>query len=293
MTNTPSVAPDELGAHVSNAGGVENAPARAAALLARVLQLFTKQPSRWAEPVWDDARVNAFRTNREQHGIGAMSAHDSYLINLASPDPGLRQRSIDCFRGEALRCNALGIPYIVTHPGNATDDDVPSAIARNADAVTQVLEEVPSVTVLFETTAGAGRVLGASFEQLAELMERVAAPLQPRIGVCMDTCHVFAAGYDLAGNYDAVMQEFGDIIGLHRIRMFHLNDSVGLLGSRRDRHAHIGEGALGEEPFRRLVTDGRFRDVPKVLETPKDDDAVAADLRNLGRLRGYRTAGAG
>lgn len=279
---------DELGAHVSAAGGVHNAPERAAALDSVVLQLFTKQPSRWAEPVIGDDTASAYRAAADTHAIAAAAAHDSYLINLASPDAALRARSIECFRNELIRCAAIGVGFVVTHPGNATDDDFDSAIDRNADAVTSVLEEVDDVSVLFETTAGAGRVLGATFEQLAAIMGRIPRHLQHRIGVCLDSCHVWAAGYDLRTDYDGVMQQFGDVIGLDRIRLFHLNDSVGGLGSRRDRHAHIGTGALGDEPFRRLMRDNRFTAVPKLLETPKDDDAVAADRMNLARLRAFR-----
>jgi deoxyribonuclease IV len=279
---------DELGAHVSAAGGVRHAPARAAALRATVLQLFTKQPSRWAEPELSASEIAAYRAAAQAHGIGAASAHDSYLINLASPDPVLRQRSIAAFSRELERCALLGIPYIVTHPGNATDGDFDAAIARNAEAVQQCLEVCADGVILFETTAGAGRVLGASFEQLGMIADRIPAPLQPRIGICFDTCHVWAAGYDLRAAYDDVMLRFDDVLGLHRLRIFHLNDSIGVLGSRRDRHAHIGAGALGEEPFRRLLQDDRFGHVPKLLETPKDDDAEAADRRNLELLRSYR-----
>jgi deoxyribonuclease IV len=284
-------APDELGAHVSTAGGVRTAPGRAAEIGSVVLQLFTKQPSRWAEPTLRDEDRQAWEEGVRQHGIGAMSSHDSYLINLASPDAALRERSMDCFHGELQRCAALGIPFVVTHPGNATDDDFASGIARNAEAVEVVLSRVPEVSVLFETTAGTGRVIGASFEQLADLMARIEPRLQNRIGVCFDTCHVWAAGYDLRDAYDDVMARFDDTVGLQRIRMFHLNDSVGGLASRRDRHAGIGEGTLGDEPFRRLMLDDRFAGVPKVLETPKGDDHAAADRRNLERLRGYRRAG--
>jgi deoxyribonuclease-4 len=279
---------DELGAHVSSAGGVRNAPARAAALHANVLQLFTKMASRWAEPVLSDDEIGAYREESSRAGIRASSAHDSYLINLASPDAALRARSIDSFRRELQRCEQLGIDYVVSHPGNATDDDFPSAIARNAEAVQQALEESRQVSVLFETTPGSGRVLGASFEQLAELIHRLSDDVQHRVGVCVDTCHVWAAGYDISNDYDAVMNQFDDVLGIDRIHMFHLNDSVGGLGSRRDRHAHIGTGAIGDAGFRRLLLDDRFTHVPKLIETPKDDDVLAADLRNLARLRSYR-----
>ena len=280
---------DELGAHVSSAGSLSNAPARAAALDAAVLQLFTKQPSRWAEREISADEARAYRQATRGSGIRAAAAHDSYLINLASPDPLLRARSLDAFQRELTRCLALRIQAVVTHLGHATDGDVHSAIARNAEAVQQALEHVPRVHVLFETTAGAGHVLGATFEQLAALIVRIPAPLRRRIGVCFDTCHVWAAGYDLRSSYHDVMARFDDTIGCHRIRLFHLNDSLGSRGSCRDRHAHIGVGALGDETFRHLLLDERFTHVPKLLETPKDDDAVAADRRNLARLRALRT----
>lgn len=285
----PRSARDELGAHVSSAGSLSSAPPRAAALDAVVLQLFTKQPSRWAERDVTAEEARAYHQAARGSGIRAAAAHDSYLINLASPDAVLRARSIDAFQRELARCLALRIPSVVTHPGHATDGDVDSAIARNAEAVQQALERVPRVHVLFETTAGAGHVLGASFEQLAAIIDRIPTKLQRRIGVCFDTCHVWAAGYDLRTSYYDVIARFDDTIGCARIRLFHLNDSLGGLASRRDRHAHIGHGALGDEPFRHLLLDDRFTHVPKLLETPKDDDAVAADRRNLARLRSLRT----
>jgi deoxyribonuclease IV len=284
-----SLAADELGAHVSTAGGVRHAPGRAAEIGARVLQLFTKQPSRWAEPALTEEDFAAYRDAAGVHGIAAAASHDSYLINLASPDPVLLQRSLDSFTAELRRCAALGIPFVVSHPGNATDGDMPGGLARNGDAIQQALHEVDGVELLLETTAGAGRALGASFGQLAELLQCTGDAFRHRVAVCFDTCHVWAAGYDLRGAYDDVMTMFDDAMGLDRIRLFHLNDSIGGLGSRRDRHAHIGTGALGDEPFRRLLQDDRFAAVPKLLETPKDDDAVAADRANLARLRAFRS----
>jgi deoxyribonuclease IV len=280
---------DELGAHVSTAGGIARAPARAAGIESVVLQLFTKQPSRWAEPVIDDALANEFRRECAVHAIRTSVSHDSYLINLASADPVLHRRSYDCFVGELRRCAALGIDFVVTHPGNATDGDFAAGIARNADAIARALADSDSVTVLLETTAGSGKVLGRSFEELARMLERIDDAVRHRVGVCLDTCHVWAAGYDLADDYDAVFDRFAAIIGFDRLRLFHLNDSVGARGSRRDRHAGIGEGTLGDAPFARLMNDTRFATVPKVIETPKGDDHTAADLRNLRRLRGFRS----
>lgn len=284
--------PDELGAHVSAAGGCARAPGRAAEVGAAVLQMFTKAPSQWREPEVDAETARAFAEARREHGVRTVVVHDSYLINLASPDPALRERSYDSFARELRRCAALGVDLLVTHPGNATDGDREGGLRRNAEAIGRALAEVDGETVLLvETTAGQGRVLGSTFEELAEILARLPDAVRGRVGVCLDTCHVFAAGYDLAGDYDGVMEAFDRAVGLDRLRLFHLNDSVHDLGSRKDRHAGIGEGRLGPEPFRRIVTDPRFRDVPKVLETPKGDDAVAADRENLARLRGFREEG--
>lgn len=287
----PGSRPDELGAHVSAAGGVQNAPGRAAEIGAVVLQLFTKQPQRWAEPTIDDETVHAFRERRKEHGIRVAVSHDSYLINLATPKDDLFERSYAAFAGELSRCVALGLEYLVTHPGNATDGDADRGLAQNAEAIERALDEVGGETiVLLETTAGTGSVLGASFEELAALRERIRKPLRRRVAVCVDTCHVWAAGYDLQNGYDDTFRRFDDTLGLDLLRLFHLNDSQAGLGERRDRHADIGEGALGDEPFRRLLRDDRFTRVPKILETPKGDDATKNDRRNLARLRSYRTA---
>jgi deoxyribonuclease-4 len=282
--------PDELGAHVSVAGGVELAPDRARAIEARVLQLFTKQPSRWAEPRVTDETAAAFAAARVGAGVTLCVAHDSYLINLSSPDATLLRRSLASFRAELERCAELGVEAVVTHPGNATDGDHASGIARNADGLAEALEGAPGPTrVLLELPAGTGTSVGGSFQDLAALVEGVPAPLRARLGVCVDTCHAWAAGYDLAGDYEGVWMSFLDVLAPDRLELFHLNDSRHPLGSHRDRHAHIGEGTIGDGPFRRLLNDERFAGIPKILETPKDGDAVVADRRNLARLRGYRS----
>ena len=283
-----------LGAHVSIAGGCRNAPARAAAIGASAIQIFTKQPNRWREVALAEDDCTAFREECALHGVEHANAHDSYLINLATADPILRERSYAAFVAELRRAEELGLASLVTHPGNATDGDVPRALAQNAELVERALDEVPGrVMVLLETTAGSGRVLGARFEELAEMIARVGPAQRARVGVCVDTCHVYAAGYDLRGDYDGVMDALADEVGLERVRLFHLNDSATAFGSRRDRHAGIGAGSLGDEPFRRLMGDPRFEHVPKVLETPKGDDPrdlVSLDLLNLARLRGYTAA---
>jgi deoxyribonuclease IV len=281
-----------LGAHVSTAGGCRNAPARAAEIGATAIQIFTKQPNRWAEVTLSDEECDLYRGGLHTHGVSYANAHDSYLINLASPDPVLRDRSLAAFRAELLRAERLGLDALVTHPGNATDGDPARGLAQNAALIEQALEEVGgTVMVLLETTAGSGKVLGARFEELAEMIERISPALRHRVGVCLDTCHVWAAGYDLVGDYEGVFARLGDVIGLDRLRLFHLNDSVAPFASRRDRHAAIGEGTLGEEPFRRLMTDERFAAIPKVIETPKEGedpkDLVTLDRRNLAKLRSF------
>jgi deoxyribonuclease-4 len=279
--------PAPLGAHVSTAGGTANAPGRAKAIGATALQIFSKMATRWAERVCDDGECRAFRAGIAETDVQVTAAHDSYLINLASPDPALRARSFESFVNELQRCSALGLQYLVSHPGNYMDDRA-SGIARNADAIVEAMERAPGDTiVLLETTSGSGTALGATFEEMAELISRVPAPASARIGVCVDSCHIFAAGYDLVHDFDGVWQRFADTIGLHRLGLLHLNDSKAPLGSRRDRHELIGEGALGEEPFRRMMTDERLARVPKVIETPKLDDAEVTDRRMLERLRGY------
>jgi deoxyribonuclease-4 len=269
---------------------MKNAPPRGAEIGATAIQIFTKQPNRWADPPLKEDDVALFRAGLGEAGITFTVAHDSYLINLATADPILRERSLDSFRSELLRARALGLDAVVTHPGNATDGDMRRGIEQNAALIQRALEEVEAPTlVLLETTAGAGSVIGSRFEELAALREHIAPPWRDRVGVCFDTCHTFSAGYDLREDYDGVFEEFDRVIGLSHLRLFHLNDSQKPFASKRDRHAGIAEGTLGAEPFRRIMNDPRFAGVPKVLETPKGDDAVAADLGNLGKLRGYVT----
>ncbi len=280
---------DELGAHVSAAGGVQRVPARAEEIESTVLQMFTKQPSRWAEPVISVEARDGFRAERRRAGIVTAVAHDSYLINLSSPDPSLWERSLACFIGEVSRAGALGLDFVVTHPGNATDGDMASGIARNAEGVEHALAEVKDgPVVLLELTAGSGTSVGGTFENLAAIVGRLSPGARSRVGFCFDTCHAYAAGYDLVQDYVGVFEAFDDELGLDRLRLFHMNDSKGELGSKRDRHEHIGQGTLGAGPFRRLMEDDRFVGVPKILETPKNDDPVTADLRNLNLLRSFR-----
>ncbi|NNF13035.1 MAG: deoxyribonuclease IV [Gemmatimonadetes bacterium] len=280
---------DELGAHVSAAGGVHRAPERARAIESVVLQLFTKQPSRWAEPTVDEAMAGAFKEERQKYAIQVAGAHDSYLINLSSPDASLWRRSQRSFEAELRRCAVLELDFLVTHPGNATDDDLEEGLSRNARGVAEALARVDGPTkVLLELTAGRGTTVGASFENLRAIIDEIPLPSRDRVGVCVDTCHAYSAGYDLVGGYDEVWEDFDRILGFERLGLIHLNDSKHPFGARKDRHEGIGEGTLGPEPFRRIMNDDRLVEVPKVLETPKGDDVVTADLRNLGILRSMR-----
>jgi deoxyribonuclease-4 len=277
-----------FGAHMSIAGGVHRALEAALALRCDTVQLFVKNQRQWlAAPLQPDDLTRWFEL---LPGLsGPPVAHATYLINLASPDRRLWQRSREAFAQELLRCQTLRIPYLVVHPGSATTARRSAAIRHVAKALDQIFDAHPDLTVqpLLETTAGAGATLGATFAELGEIIGLLAAP--QRVGVCVDTSHVFAAGYDLRqpAGYDAMIAEAQRAIGLSRIRCWHLNDSAAPCGSRRDRHAHVGHGHIGTAGFRHVLQDARFIGLPMILETPKETDARGGswDVRNLRRLR--------
>jgi deoxyribonuclease-4 len=274
-----------LGAHISSAGGSHRCGERARAIGADAVQLFTKNANQWRERDVTAGEAAAFREAMQTAGVRFTTSHDSYLINLASPDPALRARSLDSFVKELQRSEALGLDAVVSHPGNFIDDRA-SGLARNAGAIAEALAQAPgNVRLLLETTAGSGTALGATFEELAAIRKRVPARLRRRIGFCADTCHLYAAGYDLVNDFDGVWNRFDTIIGLELLGCLHLNDSKGKLGSRLDRHELIGKGALGTATFRNVMTDPRLRDVPKILETPKGDDMVTNDRKAIALLR--------
>ena len=278
---------ERLGAHVSTQGGVATAPERGVAIGATAIQLFTKTPNQWREPSIDPAPADKFRKAFSDSGLRVAVAHDSYLINLASPDPALNQRSVLSFTAELQRCTALGIPYVVSHPGNYMDDP-PAGLARNSSSYAKALRSVPgTVMVLLETTAGSGTALGSRFEELSQLREAMPADVRDRVAYCADTCHLYAAGYDLVGDFDGVWKEWDRQLGLDMLRVLHLNDSKTPFNSHRDRHELIAEGSLGAEPFRQIMRDRRFRHVIKILETPKGEDEVTSDRKMLRRLRSY------
>ena len=278
-----------LGAHMSIAGGYDRAVERAAAVGCDCVQLFTKNNNQWRAKRIAPEEGERFRRALVERGISHPTAHDAYLINLASPDKTIWRKSVDAFVVELRRAETLGIPYLVTHTGAYTT----SSEARGLRRVVQALDEIHRRTrglraeCLLETTAGQGTSLGWRFEHLAGILDRVKDP--DRLGICFDTCHVFAAGYPLGTQkeYRATMRALNTTVGLAQIRAFHLNDSRRELGSRVDRHAHIGRGKMGLEPFRRLLADRRFRNVPMYLETPKGrQDGVDLDVINLRVLRG-------
>lgn len=278
---------DLLGAHVSTQGGVVTAPERGAAIGATAIQIFTKTPNQWREPTLDQATAAEFRKEIERHGIRATVSHDSYLINLASPDRAMHARSVDSFTRELARSEALGLLGVVSHPGNFMDDRE-AGLHRNAEGYTACLRAVPGAVMVFiETTAGTGTALGSTFDELARLRDLIPEPHRNRIAFCADTCHIYSAGYDLAGDFDGVWAQWDKLIGLRHLRCLHLNDSKTPFDSHRDRHELIAEGSLGAAPFRRIMRDPRFAGIPKLLETPKGDDMVTLDRKMMRRLRGY------
>ena len=276
-----------VGAHVSTRGGVHQAPARAAAIGATALQIFTKTPNQWREPALDEITIREFKNELVRTGMRSVIAHDSYLINLASPDPALSARSITSFIAELQRSHALGLDAVVSHPGNYIDHAA-RGLKRNAAGYTRCLRRVQGNVMLYiEATAGTGTALGSRFEELAELRALIGADVRDRVGFCIDTCHLYSAGYDLVGDYDGVWAEFDRVVGLAHLKCLHLNDSKTPFRSRRDRHELIGEGTLGPEPFRRIMQDPRFAEVPKLIETPKGDDEVTLDKKTIRKLKRY------
>ena len=276
-----------LGAHMSIAGGLDKAPLRGQKVGCDTIQVFTKSNRQWHAKALTDREVEAFKANLAATGIGPVVAHDCYLINLATPRRLVWRKSVSAFRVELERAERLGIPYLVTHPGSHGGAGEAEGIHRVAEALNVLHAALLGhrVQVLLEATAGQGTSLGYRFEHLAAILAEVER--RDRVGICLDTCHVFAAGYDLRTRegYRNTWRDFAACLGLDRLKAIHLNDSKADLGSRVDRHEHIGKGRLGLTPFRRLVNDPHLRCLPMILETPKDNDFITADRRNLARLR--------
>lgn len=275
-----------FGAHMSISGGVSKSFARGESVGLDSMQIFAKNERQWTAKPISPEEATAFRVEQQRTGIHPVVVHDSYLINLAAPADELREKSIAAFANELERCAQLDIPYLVTHPGAHTGIGEEAGLARVADAICRLLAEGVggNTMILLETTAGQGTALGYRFEHLARLFELI--PYHERLGICVDTCHIFAAGYDIRDpeGYQATFAELDRLVGLTRVKCFHLNDSQKDLGSRVDRHAHIGQGCIGVEAFRMLVNDPRFADLPMIIETPKGED-MAEDRMNLTLLR--------
>lgn len=276
-----------LGAHMSIAGGIHKALVRGQRVGCECIQVFTANPRQWVASPLTEENVSLFKQRKRETGIDPIIAHDSYLINLGSPKEDLWHKSMQSFGAELDRCAKLGIPYLIMHPGSHTDGTEETGLRRVAEAFNLLFDRSAgqSVMVLLETTAGHRSSLGSSFEQLARIIELVEQ--EDHLGICFDTCHAFAAGYELRTRqgYESTFRELDDTIGLARVRAFHLNDSKRDLGSHVDRHEHIGKGYLGLEPFRMILNDPRFRGLPMLLETPKGND-MAEDIENLAALRG-------
>ncbi len=286
MPSTNSAGGPLIGAHMSIAGGVQKALERGAALNCRTIQLFTKNANQWrAKPLSEDD-IKAFKKARRETGIQPAVAHDAYLINIASPEPEKLAASKAALLDEMERAEALALPYLVMHPGAHMGAGEAEGLAQIVRSLDDLHEKTRGfkVKVLMETTAGQGTNLGYRFEQIQEMIEACAEP--ERLGVCVDTCHIFAAGYDIREpeGYAETMDRLFRVFDVRQILCVHVNDSLKTLASRVDRHAHIGNGEIGLEAFRCLMNDPRFTRIPKILETPKGDNDEM-DRENLAVLR--------
>jgi deoxyribonuclease IV len=276
---------------MSIAKGIERALERGQSIGCRTIQVFTKNNNQWRAAPLPDSSVRAFHALRSESGIGPIVAHTSYLINVASDRPELYEKSIASFHEELDRCETLGIEYLVVHPGAAVGAPRKQALQRVCKALKQLIRATRGYRVMIcvETTAGQGSSLGTYFEEIGLILSRVGNP--NRLGVCLDTCHIFAAGYDIrtSAGYYKTFRDFDTIIGLEHLKVIHVNDSKRPLNSRVDRHEHIGHGHIGERGFHHLMRDRRLRQLPKILETPKDAD-MTEDVTNLALLtRLYNT----
>ena len=284
-----------LGAHLSIAGGLPRAVDRAVATRCEALQIFTKSAGQWRARLLPPDEIVLFRRRVAETGIEPVVAHNSYLINIAAASLPLREQSLAALVEEYDRAEALGLAGLVMHPGSFTTGTEQEGLRLIAQGLRTVLRSRrrAAALILLEHTAGQGTNLGHRFEHLARILELVDG--SPRVGVCLDTCHLLSAGYDICSEqgYRETFEVFDRIVGIDRVKIFHLNDSKKPCGSRVDRHEHIGKGCLGLDPFRRLLTDSRFAGLPMLLETPKLDtpearrksDADPWDMRNLRTLR--------
>ncbi|MFC1799052.1 deoxyribonuclease IV [Thermodesulfobacteriota bacterium] len=282
-----------LGAHFSIAKGLHNALLEAKAYGCNSVQLFTKNANSWKERTLTDGEIELFEKAMADTGIAHVYSHTSYLINLASPEQKKHAMSCCALEQELLRSSQLRIPYIVLHPGSHMGHGETAGIRQIAESVSTIFLKHPKIKtrLLFETTAGQGTSIGHAFEQLAAIIKRVKP--QSKVGICLDSSHIFAAGYDIRTqmSYQETLGKLDDIIGLQHLCLIHLNDSKKDLGSRVDRHEHIGEGKLNIRAFEYMMNDTRLAEIPKIIETPKHKDDQDGDRINLKRLRSiYRTS---
>ena len=281
-----------LGAHMSIEGGVENAPLRGKKAGCQVIQIFTKNNNRWNSRQLTDKDINSFKKNSFDTGVIPSASHTAYLINLASPNTEIYKKSLEAFSDEMERAERLGLPYLIFHPGAHLGSGENTGLKRIADSINILLKKGShpkgcgyQLMLLLETTAGQGSHLGYKFEHLSEIIETVDE--KEKIGVCLDTCHIFAAGYDISNEYGykKTFEDFNKIIGIDRLKAFHINDSKKGLGSRVDRHEHIGKGKIGLTAFKLLLNDAQFKNIPMIIETPKGK-TMREDRKNLSVLKG-------
>ncbi len=279
-----AVAWNDIGAHLSTAGGLDTCFERAQALGVRTAQIFVKNQRRWAAPPLAPEAARAFRDAWKRSPLREIVAHSTYLVNLAADDPEIWARSVLCIQEELGRAAALGLRGVIVHPGSSRRP-LASAVERIAFAIEKAFEDprTRGAELILETTAGAGGTIGGTFDELRAIIDAVPARLRPRIGVCLDTCHLHVAGHDVATpvGYERTLRRLEATIGLARVRAIHLNDSRRERGSRVDRHANLGEGTIGLGCFRAIVRDPRFRGVPKILETPVEQGGRERDLARL------------
>lgn len=275
-----------FGAHESISGGVYTAIERGKTATCDTIQIFNKSNAQWRAAKLKDDELKKYFDLQKETGITVSTSHASYLINLASPNPELEKKSFDGIKLEMERCEILKIPTLVFHPGSHVGEGEEKGMKQISKNINKLFDSLKNnnVILLLEVTAGQGSNLGYKFEQIAYMIDKVEN--KEKVGVCFDTCHVFASGYPLAdpADYKKTMKAFDDIIGIDKIKILHMNDSKGALGSKKDRHEHIGKGAIGLEGFRNIVNDKRLAKIPKILETPKEED-LKDDIENLKILR--------
>ena len=276
-----------LGAHFSIAGGLENALKDAKAHGCNTCQVFTKNANTWRERILSTEEIERFLVYQKKSGVQKIASHMSYMINLATPDIGSRKKSCEALARELCRSHSLGLQYVILHPGSHKGTSEEEGIKRISESLQTVLSDASETRpmLLLETTAGQGDHLGRRFEQIAAMIDRIRE--KSRVGVCLDTSHIFAAGYDIRTKaaYEKTLAEFNAVIGLEHLKFIHLNDSKKELGSRVDRHTHIGDGFIGKTAFQLIMNDTRLQKIPKVIETPKEKGKTDWDAINLERLR--------